>query len=89
MIVPLFLPPSLGRMPRFIYSAAAFRRSRGPLLSVTQFSYSIAVFRRSRDPLPPNASLVHRVCHTRFLSLKSDAHRIYAHDQVVIHTVRM
>jgi hypothetical protein len=29
------------------------------------------------------------MCHTRFLRLKSDAHRMYAQDQVVIHTVRM
>jgi hypothetical protein len=28
-------------------------------------------------------------CHTRFLRPKPDAHRIYAQDQVVIHTVRM
>jgi hypothetical protein len=28
-------------------------------------------------------------CHTRFLRLKPDAHRMYAQDQVVIHTVRM
>jgi hypothetical protein len=28
-------------------------------------------------------------CHTRFLRPKSDAHRMYAQDQVVIHTVRM
>jgi hypothetical protein len=28
-------------------------------------------------------------CHTRFLRPKPDAHRMYAHDQVVIHTVRM
>jgi hypothetical protein len=30
-----------------------------------------------------------RNCHTRFLRPKPDAHRMYAHDQVVIHTVRM
>jgi Glu-tRNA(Gln) amidotransferase subunit E-like FAD-binding protein len=29
------------------------------------------------------------VCHTRFLRPKPDAHRMYAQDQVVIHTVRM
>jgi hypothetical protein len=29
------------------------------------------------------------ICHTRFLRPKSDAHRMYAQDQVVIHTVRM
>jgi hypothetical protein len=28
-------------------------------------------------------------CHTRFLKPKPDAHRMYAQDQVVIHTVRM
>jgi hypothetical protein len=28
-------------------------------------------------------------CHTRFLRPKPDAHRMYAQDQVVIHTVRM
>jgi hypothetical protein len=28
-------------------------------------------------------------CHTRFLRPKPDAHRMYAHDQIVIHTVRM
>jgi hypothetical protein len=30
-----------------------------------------------------------RECHTRFLRPKPDAHRMYAQDQVVIHTVRM
>jgi Glu-tRNA(Gln) amidotransferase subunit E-like FAD-binding protein len=29
------------------------------------------------------------ICHTRFLRPKPDAHRMYAQDQVVIHTVRM
>jgi hypothetical protein len=29
------------------------------------------------------------LCHTRFLRPKSDAHRMYAQDQVVTHTVRM
>jgi Glu-tRNA(Gln) amidotransferase subunit E-like FAD-binding protein len=29
------------------------------------------------------------MCHTRFLRPKPDAHRMYAQDQVVIHTVRM
>jgi ribonuclease HI len=29
------------------------------------------------------------LCHTRFLRPKPDAHRMYAQDQVVIHTVRM
>jgi hypothetical protein len=29
------------------------------------------------------------LCHTRFLRSKPDAHRMYAQDQVVIHTVRM
>jgi Glu-tRNA(Gln) amidotransferase subunit E-like FAD-binding protein len=28
-------------------------------------------------------------CHTRFLRPKPDAHRMYAQDQVVMHTVRM
>jgi hypothetical protein len=28
-------------------------------------------------------------CHTRFLRPKPDAHRMYAQDQVVIHTARM
>jgi hypothetical protein len=28
-------------------------------------------------------------CHIRFLRPKPDAHRMYAQDQVVIHTVRM
>jgi hypothetical protein len=28
-------------------------------------------------------------CHTRFLRPKPDDHRMYAQDQVVIHTVRM
>jgi hypothetical protein len=28
-------------------------------------------------------------CHTRFLRPKPDADRMYAQDQVVIHTVRM
>jgi hypothetical protein len=28
-------------------------------------------------------------CHTRFLRPKPDAHRMYAQDQLVIHTVRM
>jgi hypothetical protein len=28
-------------------------------------------------------------CHTWFLRPKPDAHRMYAQDQVVIHTVRM
>jgi hypothetical protein len=35
------------------------------------------------DPIPE------RSCHTRFLRSKPDAHRMYAQDQVVIHTVRM
>jgi hypothetical protein len=30
-----------------------------------------------------------RLCHTRFLRPKPNAHRMYAQDQVVIHTVRM
>jgi Glu-tRNA(Gln) amidotransferase subunit E-like FAD-binding protein len=30
-----------------------------------------------------------RYCHTRFLRPKPDAHRMYAQDQVVIHTARM
>jgi hypothetical protein len=30
-----------------------------------------------------------KTCHTRFLRPKLDAHRMYAQDQVVIHTVRM
>jgi hypothetical protein len=29
------------------------------------------------------------MCHTWFLRPKPDAHRMYAHDQVVIHMVRM
>jgi Glu-tRNA(Gln) amidotransferase subunit E-like FAD-binding protein len=33
-------------------------------------------------------SLLHG-CHTQFLRPKPDAHRMYAQDQVVIHTVRM
>jgi hypothetical protein len=33
--------------------------------------------------------LMETYCHTRFLRPKPDAHRMYAHDQVVIHTVRM
>jgi hypothetical protein len=32
---------------------------------------------------------VKTLCHTRFLRPKPDAHRMYAQDQVVIHTVRM
>jgi hypothetical protein len=28
-------------------------------------------------------------CHIQFLRPKPDAHRMYAHDQVVIHTARM
>jgi hypothetical protein len=28
-------------------------------------------------------------CHTQFLRPKPDTHRMYAQDQVVIHTVRM
>jgi Glu-tRNA(Gln) amidotransferase subunit E-like FAD-binding protein len=28
-------------------------------------------------------------CHTQFLRPKPDAHRMYAQDQVVIHTTRM
>jgi Glu-tRNA(Gln) amidotransferase subunit E-like FAD-binding protein len=30
-----------------------------------------------------------KACHTRFLRPKPDAHRMYAQDQVGIHTVRM
>jgi hypothetical protein len=41
----------------------------------------------------PAASEMHQaeqeICHTRFLRPKPDAHRMYAQDQVVIHTVRM
>jgi hypothetical protein len=33
--------------------------------------------------------IVMSFCHTRFLRPKPDAHRMYAQDQVVIHTVRM
>jgi hypothetical protein len=29
------------------------------------------------------------MCHTQFLRPKPDAHRMYAQDQIVIHTVRM
>jgi hypothetical protein len=32
---------------------------------------------------------VRTTCHTRFLRPKPDAHRMYAQDQVVIHTARM
>jgi hypothetical protein len=35
------------------------------------------------------AKSVRGLCHTRFLSLKPDAHRMYAQDQVVLHTVKM
>jgi Glu-tRNA(Gln) amidotransferase subunit E-like FAD-binding protein len=30
-----------------------------------------------------------KCCHNQFLRPKPDAHRMYAQDQVVIHTVRM
>jgi hypothetical protein len=33
--------------------------------------------------------ILQRSCHTRFLRPKPDAHRMYAQDQVVIHTDRM
>jgi hypothetical protein len=36
-----------------------------------------------------NQDLILQACHTWFLSLKPDAHRIYVQDQVVIHTARM
>jgi hypothetical protein len=35
------------------------------------------------------ASILEAECHTWFLRPKPDAHRMYAQDQVVIHTVRM
>jgi hypothetical protein len=38
---------------------------------------------------PPISKRTYRMCHTRFLRPKPDAHRMYAQDQVVIHTVRM
>jgi hypothetical protein len=40
---------------------------------------------RSRRPDAENRGW----CHTRFLRPKPDAHRMYAQDQVGIHTVRM
>jgi Glu-tRNA(Gln) amidotransferase subunit E-like FAD-binding protein len=42
---------------------------------------------RERDEIQKVDHLLKR--HTRFLRPKPDAHRMYAHDQVVIHTVRM
>jgi hypothetical protein len=42
----------------------------------------------STSRAPPCPGVPHR-CHTRFLRPKPDAHRMYAQDQVVIHTVRM
>jgi hypothetical protein len=39
--------------------------------------------------IPPISKRPYRMCHTRFLRPKPDAHRMYAQDQVVIHTVRM
>jgi hypothetical protein len=38
---------------------------------------------------PLEADLTYPECHTQFLWPKPDAHRMYAQDQVVIHTVRM
>jgi Glu-tRNA(Gln) amidotransferase subunit E-like FAD-binding protein len=51
--------------------------------SATKSTYKLDVgFERCKDK-------DERSCHTRFLRPKPDAHRMYAQDQVVIHTVRM
>jgi hypothetical protein len=42
-----------------------------------------------RAAVPLLMLLLLLACHTRFLRPKPDAHRMYAHDQVVIHTARM
>jgi hypothetical protein len=50
----------------------------------TSANYSALTVARSAPHRPPLSW-----CHTRFLRPKPDAHRMYAQDQVVIHTVRM
>jgi hypothetical protein len=54
------------------------------LLAVKTESASLPVF-----PVQWWRDRIESSCHTRFLSPKPDAHRMYAQDQVVIHTVRM
>jgi hypothetical protein len=49
---------------------------------------SVEVGRWSRSGIL-SSTLEEPYCHTRFLRPKPDAHRMYAQDQVVIHTVRM
>jgi hypothetical protein len=58
---------------------------RWPMLSLKKFDSDSP---NTSDPCPGHASEV-RPCHTRFLRPKPDAHRMYAQDQVVIHTVRI
>jgi hypothetical protein len=43
----------------------------------------------SSDSTPSVLAYGRACCHTRFLRTKPDAHRMYAQDQVVTHTVRM
>jgi hypothetical protein len=50
--------------------------------------YKIKLVHLNPNSILQTAVFVH-ICHTRFLRPKPDAHRMYAQDQVVIHTVRM
>jgi hypothetical protein len=50
--------------------------------------YKIELVHLNPNSILQTAVFIH-ICHTRFLRPKPDAHRMYAQDQVVIHTVRM
>jgi transposase InsO family protein len=58
-------------------------------LKVAQYRQKSYVDERRRDLSFEIGHFIDLKCHTRFLRPKPDAHRMYAQDQVVIHTVRM
>jgi hypothetical protein len=58
-------------------------------LKVAQYRQKSYADERRRDLSFEIGDFTDLKCHTRFLRPKPDAHRMYAQDQVVIHTVRM
>jgi hypothetical protein len=82
-------PSSGGWMKKCVVLGTKCKLDKAP---ADQVIIELAPYHGSRNPLDlivVEHIFWRRFCHTQFLRPKLDAHRMYAQDQVVIHTVRM
>jgi Glu-tRNA(Gln) amidotransferase subunit E-like FAD-binding protein len=61
------------------------------IIKIYSLHYVVHILERysQRSLVLISVSYLQAHCHTQFLRPKPDAHRMYAQDQVVIHTARM